>query len=123
MVIIGLHHIQLAMPEGGEDDARQFYAGILALTEVEKPEALRARGGVWFKTGGIRIHLGVERPFVSAKKAHPALQVASLQDVVTRLRAQGVTCRPDIDLPGIKRVYVSDPFGNRIELLEVIANF
>jgi catechol 2,3-dioxygenase-like lactoylglutathione lyase family enzyme len=122
-VIVGLHHIQLAMPEGGEDAARGFYAGILALTEVEKPEALRARGGVWFEARGVGIHLGVERPFVAAKKAHPALQVASLQDAVTALQGQGIECRPDIDLPGIKRVYVSDPFGNRIELLEVDAAF
>lgn len=120
-MIIGLHHIQLAMPEGGEDDARAFYAGILGLTEVEKPEVLQARGGVWFELQGIRLHLGVERRFVAAKKAHPALQVASLQDIVTRLRVQGIACRHDIDLPGFKRVYVSDPFGNRIELLEVIA--
>ena len=119
-MIVGLHHIQLAMPEDGEDEAREFYAGILALTEVEKPEVLRMRGGLWFEGRDIRIHLGTERPFVAAKKAHPALQVASLHDAVSVMQAHGIVCRVDIDLPGLRRVYVSDPFGNRIELLEVV---
>ncbi len=115
-----LHHVQLAMPAGGEDLARDFYAGVLGLTEVPKPEALRGRGGVWFETGAVRLHLGVEQPFSPARKAHPALRVSSLEEAKTALWAQGLEFRSEIDLPGISRIYVDDPFGNRIELLELL---
>jgi catechol 2,3-dioxygenase-like lactoylglutathione lyase family enzyme len=113
-----LHHVQLAMPAGGEDLARGFYAGVLGLTEVPKPEALQGRGGVWFETGPLRLHLGVEQPFAPARKAHPALRVSSLDEAKAALQAQGLAFRSDIDLPGISRIYVDDPFGNRIELME-----
>jgi catechol 2,3-dioxygenase-like lactoylglutathione lyase family enzyme len=118
MMILELHHVQLAMPEGREAEARDFYVGLLGLTEMEKPEELRSRGGAWFEAGGVRIHLGVETPFSPAKKAHPAFRVLSLERTLAVLEARDVRFRKDIDLPGIKRVYVNDPFGNRIELLE-----
>ena len=117
-MILDLHHIQLAMPEGREDDARAFYAGILDLTEVEKPTALRGRGGVWFETGTVRLHLGAEMPFTPARKAHPALRVASLAMAIAHLERHQIPYQRDIDLPGMARIYLSDPFGNRIELLE-----
>lgn len=120
-MILALHHIQIVMPKGGEAEARRFYGGVLGLPEVEKPEPLRARGGVWFETPTTGIHIGVEEPFVAARKAHPAFQVASLTAAIQRMEAQGVAYRRDIDLPGIQRIYISDPFGNRIELLERVA--
>ena len=108
------------MPKGREDDARDFYSGVLGFSEVEKPELLSERGGVWFQSGNIRLHLGVEAPFSPAKKAHPGFQVGSLESAIARLEVLGVAFRTDVDLPDIKRIYVSDPFGNRIELLEEI---
>lgn len=118
-MIVELHHIQLAMPEGREQEARAFYGGVLGLRETDKPEELRARGGVWFESGTIRVHLGVETPFSPARKAHPAFRVKSLDQTIATLRQNGLAVRPDVDLPGIRRVYVDDPFGNRIELLEL----
>ena len=117
-MILELHQVQLAMPEGREAEARDFYTGTLGLTEMEKPEELRSRGGAWFEAGGVRIHLGVETPFSAAKKAHPALRVLSLERTLAVLEAHDVQFSKDIDLPGIRQVYVNDPFGNRIELLE-----
>ena len=107
------------MPEGGEASARKFYGDILGLQEVEKPPHLRNRGGAWFELGRVRVHLGVEKPFLAAQKAHPAFQVTSLKDAILVLLAHGVEVRHDFDMPDMKRVYVSDPFGNRIELLEL----
>jgi catechol 2,3-dioxygenase-like lactoylglutathione lyase family enzyme len=116
--LLGIHHVQLAIPEGGEDRARAFYAGLLGLAEVAKPPELAHRGGAWFESGGVRVHLGVERGFRPAKKAHPALLVRGLGDLAGRLRAAGVEVVDDVLLPGYDRVYVSDPFGNRLELVE-----
>jgi len=118
-MILELHHIQLAMPEGREEEARAFYGGVLGLREVDKPEALRSRGGAWFESGTIKVHLGVETPFSPARKAHPAFRVEKLEQTIATLRLNGLAVRPDVDLPGIKRIYVDDPFGNRIELLEL----
>ncbi|TPW30541.1 glyoxalase [Martelella alba] len=120
-MLLELHHVQLAMPEGGEQAARGFYRDILGFGEIEKPEQLRHRGGCWFESGPIRLHLGVETPFQPAKKAHPALRVGSLEMMMARLSEKQVSFTKDIDLPGIKRIYVDDPFGNRIELLEVVS--
>jgi catechol 2,3-dioxygenase-like lactoylglutathione lyase family enzyme len=117
-MIIGLHHVQLAMPPGHEAQAIAFYAGVLGMTVVDKPPELQNRGGVWFELGPVRIHLGVETPFIAANKAHPALQVRSLAEMIATLTAQQIACRRDIDLPGIKRITIADPFGNRIELLQ-----
>ncbi|MEO1016796.1 MAG: VOC family protein [Pseudomonadota bacterium] len=114
-----LHHIQLAMPEGREDDARAFYQGLLGLPEMAKPPNLVARGGVWFERDDLRVHLGVERPFSPARKAHPAFLVTGLDDLIERLADAGYQPIEDEPLAGFHRVYVSDPFGNRIELMEV----
>jgi catechol 2,3-dioxygenase-like lactoylglutathione lyase family enzyme len=121
-MILDLHHVQLAMPEGGEDAARKFYFGVLALREVEKPQQLRSRGGVWFESENVRVHLGTDPDFAEARKAHPAFQVMSMDDAISVLQAHGVAFRRDVDLPGMKRIYVDDPFGNRIELLELLAD-
>ena len=122
MELILLHHIQLAMPEGGEEQARIFYKGVLGISEVEKPEHLRSRGGVWFEVGDIRVHLGVEKNFVPAKKAHPAFLVKSLNNLVNKLVNAGFPVVRDQPLEGYDRVYVDDPFGNRIELLQDLCN-
>lgn len=118
-MILELHHIQLAMPEDREEEARAFYGGVLGLREVDKPEELRARCGVWFESGSVKVHLGVETPFSPARKAHPAFRVENLEQTIATLRLNGLAARPDVDLPGIRRIYVDDPFGNRIELLEL----
>jgi catechol 2,3-dioxygenase-like lactoylglutathione lyase family enzyme len=116
--LIGLHHVQLAMPVGEEDKARAFYTGLLLMREVSKPEALAGRGGCWFESGALRLHLGVETPFVAARKAHPALQVEALDEWAERLNNGGAPVLWDADLPGYRRFYTADPFGNRIEFLE-----
>lgn len=118
-MLAALHHIQLAMPQGAEGEAVRFYVGMLGMTQVPKPAVLAGRGGVWFEAGPIRLHLGVETPFVPARKAHPAFQVADLDAVAGQLRATGLETKTDQDLPGLRRIYISDPFGNRIELLEL----
>ena len=117
MRIVAIEHVQLAMPPGGEADARAFYAGLLGIAEVPKPPELAKRGGVWFEDGALKIHLGVEADFRPARKAHPALLVRDLRALVERLRAAGVDVR-DEPFEGHDRVYVADPFGNRLELLE-----
>jgi catechol 2,3-dioxygenase-like lactoylglutathione lyase family enzyme len=117
MAIIGIEHVQLAMPTGREAEARAFYAGLLGIPEVPKPAELAKRGGAWFEDGAVKIHLGVEADFRPARKAHPALLVHGLVGLVEGLREAGVDVAED-PLDGYFRVYVSDPFGNRIELME-----
>jgi catechol 2,3-dioxygenase-like lactoylglutathione lyase family enzyme len=106
------------MPAGGEDLARIFYAGILGIGETQKPPRLAKRGGCWFERGELKIHLGVETDFRPARKAHVALLVADLRDLQEKLRASGYVLKEDEPLEGYHRIYVDDPFGNRIELLE-----
>ena len=118
MRIDGLHHLQLAIPRGAEDTARAFYTGVLGLREIAKPPNLARRGGVWFELGAVQLHLGVEDDFRPAKKAHPALLVEDLAAMAERCRQAGVPLATDEPLPGFDRVYIADPFGNRIELLE-----
>ena len=118
MKISTLHHVQLAMPKGGEQVARAFYQGLLGLEEVPKPPILAARGGVWFGLDTVRVHLGVEDNFRPARKAHPAFEVDGVVDLLAHLEAEGVEVVRDANLPGYVRGYVQDPFGNRIELLE-----
>ena len=118
MSIRALHHVQLAMPKGKEDEARAFYQDLLGLTEVKKPPILAARGGVWFEHGNVRVHLGVERGFRAAQKAHPAFEVDGISSLFALLAAAGVVITRDENLPGFVRGYVADSFGNRIELLE-----
>lgn len=114
MRIVGLDHVQLAMPAGREEEARAFYAGVLGLRELEKPEPLRARGGCWFGTDGVEIHLGVEEPFAPARKAHPALRVADLDTAQAALEF----AERDESVPEVRRLFTRDPFGNRIELIQ-----
>jgi catechol 2,3-dioxygenase-like lactoylglutathione lyase family enzyme len=117
-VILGVHHVQLAMPAGREDDARAFYEALLGIPEREKPAHLAIRGGCWFEDEHVKIHLGVEADFRPARKAHPALLVDDLAGMIERLTVAGFEPATDEPLPGYHRVYVDDPFGNRIELLE-----
>ena len=121
MTIVGIDHVQLAMPAGREEEARGFYADLVGLQETPKPEELARRGGVWFESGAVKIHLGVDRDFRPARKAHPALLVKGLRPLVERLREGGVAVVDDEPLAGYDRVFVSDPFGNRLELLEPLS--
>jgi catechol 2,3-dioxygenase-like lactoylglutathione lyase family enzyme len=116
--IIRVHHVQLAMPAGGEDAARRFYSGVLGIAEVRKPIELAKRGGVWFETDGVKIHLGVEQDFRPARKAHPGLLVRDLQSLSMRLAGAGHEVTNGEPLDGYQHIYVNDPFGNRLELLE-----
>ena len=120
MTITGIDHVQLAMPAGREDEARAFYAGLLDLPEIPKPPELAKRGGAWFESGAVKVHLGVEGDFRPARKAHPALLVRDLPGLVLRLREAGVDVVDDEPLPGYDRVFTADPFGNRLELLELL---
>lgn len=117
MAIMAIDHVQIAMPVGGEDRARAFYAGLLDIPEVPKPMPGAARGGCWFEAGAVRLHLGVEADFRPAKKAHPALLVSDYAALVARLEAAGHPVRADDELAGVTRGFVDDPFGNRIELI------
>jgi catechol 2,3-dioxygenase-like lactoylglutathione lyase family enzyme len=119
--IVGLDHVQLAMPAGAEAEslAVAFYEGALGIPRVTKPEVLAVRGGCWFEQPPLRVHLGVEADFRPATKAHPALAVVDLAAVSDRLRAAGVEVRPPGEIvEGQAQAYVTDPFGNRIELIE-----
>jgi catechol 2,3-dioxygenase-like lactoylglutathione lyase family enzyme len=118
MTVDAIHHVQLAMPAGGEDAARAFYGDLLGLPEVPKPPALATRGGCWFESATVRIHLGVDADFRPAHKAHPGLSVRDLAGLTERLRAAGFAVVDDDEMPGYDRVYVTDPFGNRLELLQ-----
>src|ERR1700689_648644 len=118
MRIDRLDHVQLAMPPEGEALARAFYSGVLEIPEIPKPPDLANRGGCWFERGDLKIHLGVESEFHPARKAHPALLVVDLEALIGRLKTAGHDVREDEPLEGYIRVYVDDPFGNRIELME-----
>jgi catechol 2,3-dioxygenase-like lactoylglutathione lyase family enzyme len=118
--VVGLDHLQLAMPAGREAEARAFYGELLGLPELKKPPHLQVRGGVWFALGSQQLHLGVEKDFRPAQKAHPAFLVNDLGDLRTRLAQHGYAPYEDEPLAGFKRFYVADPFGNRLELLEPV---
>jgi catechol 2,3-dioxygenase-like lactoylglutathione lyase family enzyme len=117
--IRGVDHVQLAMPAGGEGAARSFYRDLLGLREVPKPRELAGRGGCWFDGDGVTLHLGVEEPFVPARKAHPGLLVADLGVAVAALRSAGAPVVDDDSGLPVWRCYTADPFGNRIELIDV----
>jgi catechol 2,3-dioxygenase-like lactoylglutathione lyase family enzyme len=117
MTIHGLAHVQVAITAGGEDVARSFYAGLLELPEVPKPESLGGRGGVWFACGPQEIHCGVEEE-VAKTKRHPALLTDGLDALKQRLETAGVPTEVDRQIPGYRRFYAWDPFGNRLEFLE-----
>ena len=114
---LAFDHVQLAMPPGREEDARAFYVGVCGMTELPKPAELAKRGGAWFASGALQLHLGVEPDFRPSAKAHPALRCGDLDGLVARLRAAGYDVRDDDDVPGTRRAFVNDPFGNRIELI------
>ena len=116
-----LDHILLAMPAGRESDARDFYRGILGIPEAVKPTGLAERGGCWFEDGELKIHLGVEKNFVPARKAHPAFIVDDLAALEAALKKAGYPVAYDEPLEGYDRFFVNDPFGNRIELMQVKA--
>jgi catechol 2,3-dioxygenase-like lactoylglutathione lyase family enzyme len=121
MPIDRIDHVQLAMPAGREEQAVAFYEGLLGIRHVPKPAHLAVRGGCWFEDGAVKVHLGVDQDFRPARKAHPALLVNGLPALIGILRAAGVTIVDDEPLEGYERVYVDDPFGNRIELMEPLA--
>jgi catechol 2,3-dioxygenase-like lactoylglutathione lyase family enzyme len=118
---IVLDHVQIAAPPGCEEAARRFFGELLGLPEIEKPEALRARGGVWFAVGSQQLHVGVESDFAPARKAHPAFRVpgAGLDPLAHRLADAGVAVNWDDALAGVRRFFCADPWGNRIEILAV----
>ncbi|MEJ1978976.1 MAG: VOC family protein [Acetobacteraceae bacterium] len=118
MQVRHIDHVLLAMPTGREDEARAFYQGMLGIPEVAKPPPLAARGGCWFENGPLKIHLGVDKDFIPARKAHPAFIVADLPRLVARLEQGGYRISDDEPLAGYDRKFVDDPFGNRIELME-----
>jgi extradiol dioxygenase family protein len=115
--IAGLHHVQLAIPLGGEEAGRQFWGETLGLTELTKPAGLTGRGGCWFGSGTLELHLGVEENFTPARKAHPGILVSGLADLADRLEAAGASVIWDTELAGHDRFYSDDPFGNRLEFL------
>ena len=119
MRIVEFDHVQLAMPAGGEDKARRFYRDVLGLEEVTKPAALAERGGAWFRSGPVHLHLGVEADFRPARKAHPALRVEGLTSLIVRCVDAGFPVERDVPRPGMERIQVADPFGNRIEFIGV----
>lgn len=120
-MLLAIDHVQLAMPAGGEAAARGFYGDVLGLPETPKPPHLAKRGGCWFESEALKIHLGVEADFRPARKAHPGLLVSELDALKARLAQAGYALKDDEPLEGYDRVYVDDPFGNRIELLEQLS--
>ena len=118
--LVGLHHVQLAMPPGEEEAAVRFYGAILGLTQVAKPPELAPRGGVWFRDGDLEVHLGVEEPFTPASKAHPAFVVRNLETLREKIELAGYRVLDDVALEGYIRCHVRDPFGNRLELIEPV---
>ncbi|MCF3652447.1 hypothetical protein [Synoicihabitans lomoniglobus] len=117
-MITHLDHIQLAMPPEQEDRARTFFVGLLGMTEETKPEPLAARGGCWFRSGPTIVHVGVESNFGPQGKAHPAFCVSDLATLAERLRTASLPVQPDTALPDRRRIYTTDPFGNRLEFIQ-----
>jgi catechol 2,3-dioxygenase-like lactoylglutathione lyase family enzyme len=123
MAVIGIDHVQVAIPPGGEDRARAFYSGVLGMREIEKPAALRPeRNGAWFDCGAQGLHLGVDPDFRPSRKGHPAFLVDDLPAALAACEAAGIPSTRDVPLPGYDRAFVHDPFGNRIELMQRIGS-
>jgi len=118
MPIIGIDHVQLAMPAGQEERARGFYGDALGLPETPKPPDLAQRGGCWFESDRVKIHVGVDKNFHPATKAHPGLLVSDLDAIIERCRERGFDIIDDSPVDGYRRVFVNDPFGNRLELMQ-----
>jgi catechol 2,3-dioxygenase-like lactoylglutathione lyase family enzyme len=121
MILEAIDHVQVAIPRRGEGAARIFYADLLGLAEQDKPAKLDARGGCWFEGRGVRVHCGVEEPFHPAHKAHIAFLVSDVAELARRARDRGFEVVEDDDLPGHERIYIFDPFGNRLEFLRPLA--
>jgi len=119
MQVLGIDHVQLGIPRGGEERARAFYRDILGLPERAKPPELVGRGGCWFETDRVKIHLGVDPDFRPATKAHPGLLVSDLHGIVERCRQAGLEAKVEgSPLEGYRRAFLHDPFGNRLELMQ-----
>lgn len=116
-MITGIDHVQLAMPPHEEDRARPFFT-LLGFTEIEKPEPLRSRGGLWFQAGSAQLHLGVQPDFVPATKAHPAFLVDDLAQLCQTLEQNNITIKTDPATPDVPRFFINDPFGNRLEFIQ-----
>jgi len=116
--IRSIDHVQVAAPAGCEQAARDFYGSVLGMQEIVKPESLRARGGCWFQCGRDQLHVGVEKDFRAAQKAHPAFAVANLHELRAILKQRGIPVIDDDNLPGAERFDVNDPWGNRLEFIE-----
>ena len=112
---MSLHHVQVSGPAGCEDAMRSFYGGVLGMTELEKPDRLRARGGAWFRSGSLEIHVGIEEGFRPARKAHPGIAVADVEALAARVAASGASVEWDDSIPGVRRFHSTDPVGNRLE--------
>ncbi len=115
---IAIDHVQLAIPPGGEERARAFYTEILGLSEVLRPPEMAGRSGFWLAGGSLNLHIGIDPDFHPAPKAHPALLVVGLDEILARCEAAGVATKPDTSFHGFRRFHVFDPFGNRLELME-----
>jgi catechol 2,3-dioxygenase-like lactoylglutathione lyase family enzyme len=115
VAITGIDHVQVAAPAGCEEAARRFYGGLLGMEELPKPAALQVRGGCWFRAGGQELHVGVEEPFAPARKAHPGLVASDLAELCRRLDEAEVPWEAD-EAVGVGRIFVHDPFGNRLEV-------
>jgi catechol 2,3-dioxygenase-like lactoylglutathione lyase family enzyme len=118
-VITGLDHVQVASPPNAEVEARRFYGSLLGLAEIPKPDGVADSGGAWFACGSQQIHIGVQDPFLAARKAHPGLRVAdaaTLDVLADRLASAGAPVRWDDRLPDVRRFFTEDPWGNRLEL-------
>ncbi len=113
-----LDHVQLAIPSASEARCDEFYVGVLGFEVVEKPPALAARGGRWYRRGDAVVHLGVDVDFRPAKKAHPAIVIEGYDELLARLTQRGLEFTPDEEIPGVRRCYVEDPVGNRVELID-----
>lgn len=119
MAIVGVHHVQITIPTGAEDEAREFYCSAVGLTEIEKPEALRGRGGLWLRAGGAQLHVGTEDGIDrSASKAHVGYEVDDLDALRARLVSRGISATDGVSIPGVRRFEIRDPFGNRLEFLQ-----
>lgn len=118
MPVLSLDHVQIAIPIASENRARAFYSGVLGFTEIEKPPQMAERKSIWFVSGPVNLHLGIEPDFTPAKRAHPAFVVAELDEILAACERAGITTKQDTSFNNFRRVHVFDPFGNRLELME-----
>ncbi|MBU6372716.1 MAG: glyoxalase [Alphaproteobacteria bacterium] len=118
IAIAAIDHVQVAIPRGGEAVARGFYRDFLGLPEIAKPEPLARRGGFWLQARGFQIHVGIDDDFHPATKAHPAFRAAGVMALLARARAAGYEARRDDELADVERIFLFDPFGNRLEFIE-----